>query len=96
MAWTTPRTWTAGELVTAAYMNANVRDNPSALQAGDIALTKVQLDGAASDPGVSASGDATLAYNTTRNALRVSKNAAAYFDLGESGIGDWLFMAGGM
>lgn len=27
MAWTTPRTWTAGETVTAALMNLHVRDN---------------------------------------------------------------------
>jgi len=27
MAWTTPRTWTTGELVTAAIMNTHVRDN---------------------------------------------------------------------
>jgi len=27
MAWTSPRTWVAGELVTAALMNAHVRDN---------------------------------------------------------------------
>jgi hypothetical protein len=27
MAWTTPRTWSAGELVTAAIMNLHVRDN---------------------------------------------------------------------
>ena len=27
MAWTTPRTWTTGEIVTAAYMNTHVRDN---------------------------------------------------------------------
>lgn len=31
MAWTTPRTWTTGELVTAAIMNAHVRDNFNAL-----------------------------------------------------------------
>lgn len=31
MAYTTPRTWVTGELVTSAYMNANVRDNVSAL-----------------------------------------------------------------
>lgn len=29
MAWTTPRTWVAGELVTAAIMNTHVRDNLS-------------------------------------------------------------------
>ena len=27
MAWTTPRTWTTGEIVTAAYMNTHIRDN---------------------------------------------------------------------
>lgn len=27
MAWTAPRTWTTGELVTAAMMNSHVRDN---------------------------------------------------------------------
>lgn len=27
MAWTAPRTWTTGELVTAAIMNTHVRDN---------------------------------------------------------------------
>ncbi len=27
MAWTSPRTWVAGELITAAIMNAHVRDN---------------------------------------------------------------------
>jgi hypothetical protein len=31
MAWTTPRTWVSGELVTAAMMNAHVRDNMNAL-----------------------------------------------------------------
>lgn len=27
MAWTTPRTWVTGEVVTAAYFNTNLRDN---------------------------------------------------------------------
>lgn len=31
MSWTDPRTWTAGETVTAAEMNAHVRDNFKAL-----------------------------------------------------------------
>jgi hypothetical protein len=33
MAWTTPRTWVAGELVTAGLMNTHVRDNLSELRA---------------------------------------------------------------
>lgn len=31
MAWTTPRTWTAGEVVTASMLNTHVRDNTLAL-----------------------------------------------------------------
>ena len=31
MTWTTPRTWTTGETVTAAIMNAHVRDNFNAI-----------------------------------------------------------------
>lgn len=41
MAWTTPRTWVAGETVTAALMNTHVRDNLSALQPGGAAWTSV-------------------------------------------------------
>jgi len=33
MAWTTARTWVAGELVTASMMNTHVRDNLNALKA---------------------------------------------------------------
>ena len=34
MAWTTPRCWTTGEVVTAAIMNAHVRDNLNLTSAG--------------------------------------------------------------
>jgi len=33
MVWTTPRTWTTGEVVTAAIMNTHVRDNLNFLRA---------------------------------------------------------------
>ena len=32
-AWTTPRTWTTGELITAAIMNTHIRDNLNVLKA---------------------------------------------------------------
>lgn len=32
MAWTTPRTWAAGEVLTAALLNAHLRDNLAALR----------------------------------------------------------------
>ena len=31
MAWTTPKTWAAGDVVTAAQLNTNIRDNMNAL-----------------------------------------------------------------
>ena len=39
MAWTNPRTWVAGETVTAAYLNTNVRDNLNSLRAGIVTST---------------------------------------------------------
>lgn len=41
MAWTTPRTWVSGETVTAALMNAHVRDNLAAALPGGAAGTAV-------------------------------------------------------
>jgi hypothetical protein len=38
MAWSTPRLWVAGELVTAAIMNTYVSDDLAALRAGGIAI----------------------------------------------------------
>jgi len=35
MAWTTPRTWVAGELVTASMLNTHLRDNLNYLYGGD-------------------------------------------------------------
>ena len=32
MAWTTPKTWTAGELVTESTLNTHVRDNQNVLK----------------------------------------------------------------
>lgn len=37
--WTTPRTWVAGELVTAALLNTHIRDNENTLRAGGLALS---------------------------------------------------------
>lgn len=34
MAWTAPRTWVTGELVTAGNLNEQVKDNETELRAG--------------------------------------------------------------
>ena len=39
MAWTLPRTWVAGEIVTAALMNTHIRDNERFLKGLDGAIT---------------------------------------------------------
>ena len=46
MAWTAPRTWVAGAVVTAAQLNQHLRDNLLALRGGDIeALDAARLTG---------------------------------------------------
>ena len=97
--WTTPTTRTTGELITASIWNTDLVDDLIALQQGAIALVKVQFDGASSDPAVSAAGDATIAYNSASNQMRLSMNGGAYTPLGSGAVNDlqdWLFMSGGM
>lgn len=83
MAWTTPRTWVAGELVTAALFNSHIRDNENAIKDGlsGTGFTLVDLLGAAA-PAVSAAGHLKLIYNTTTGALEASINAAAFSAVG--------------
>lgn len=45
MAWTTPRTWTTTELVTAAMMNTHVRDNLDFLAGWESALSNQDITG---------------------------------------------------
>jgi len=100
MAWTTPTTRATGFLVTAAIYNADIINNLIALQNGDIALTKVQLDGGAADPAVSAAADATIYLSTLvpwPHALRISNNAGNYqaFASGFQ-LADWLALSNGI
>lgn len=50
MAWTAPRTWVSGEVVTAAIMNTHIRDNELYLfiQSGTVSLGSVVNGGTAS------------------------------------------------
>lgn len=50
VAWTTPRTWASGDVVTAAMLNAHLRDNLLVLAHGNEYYVKVYLDGSASIP----------------------------------------------
>lgn len=47
MAWTSPRTWVTSEIVTAALLNAHVRDNLLFLKSGVASNTQLTADPAA-------------------------------------------------
>jgi hypothetical protein len=77
MAFTTPRTWVTGEIVSAAYLNSNVRDNmletvpAKAAAAGDIfvatganAIKKVTVGSAGSVVSVNSAGNDIQFDNT--------------------------------
>lgn len=52
MAWTTPRTWSAGETVTATIMNTHVRDNLNALANKAIVISIGDVTGGTISTGV--------------------------------------------
>jgi hypothetical protein len=66
MAWTAPRTWTSGELVSAAQMNEQVRDN--------LTVLKIAVDNNGKIPALSATYVADL---SGANLTGVAKLAAA-------------------
>ena len=56
MAWTAPRTWSTGEIVTAAQLNEQIRDNMNMLiqKDGSVAFTADQPMGSFSLTGLAA------------------------------------------
>lgn len=56
MAWSSPRTWTTGEVVTAAHMNQEIRDNLNALFPDGVTGVSWSptLEATTTDPGTSA------------------------------------------
>src|SRR5262245_10519475 len=57
MAWTTPRTWVAGELATASMLNTHLRDNLNFLYGGDYGNWTPSLT-------FDTAGNLTVAYTT--------------------------------
>lgn len=69
MAWTTPRTWVPGEVVTAAQLNTHLRDNLSDLDSRmNTAVQLVQE----TETGVDGNGSLVLAATTTVVVLNIS------------------------
>jgi hypothetical protein len=73
MAWTSPRTWVSGELVTAAIMNSAVRDNLTMLDGGRLAITS------------QAAGDVLYASSSTALA-RLAKDEGKFLKSGASAV----------
>lgn len=89
MAWTTPRTWAAGELVTASMMNAHVRDNLN-MTAPALMTTKGDIiaASAANTParvGVGSNGQIIIADSTATSG--VSWNGTLTIDKANSFVG---------
>jgi len=76
MGWTTPRTWVAGELLTAALLNTHLRDNDAAIRAGGIAIaSQAALD---LITGGSATGLARTAAGTALQYPRLNAAGTAW------------------
>ena len=86
MAWTQPRTWVAGELVTAAIMNTHVRDELLAIAEGTVALDAVTLDGKTMAPAVAPSGDGRIYFDATVDLFKASVDGGAYRPLSAGSV----------
>jgi hypothetical protein len=73
MAWTTPRTWVSGELVTAALMNSALRDNLNMLDGGRLAIAS------------QAAGDVVYASSSTALA-RLAADSGKFLKSGASSV----------
>ena len=71
MAWTNPRNWTTGELVTAALLNEQWRDNINELRYGHIVVANAAARNAI--PNLAAG---VMAYQTDLDALYVYNGTA--------------------
>ena len=87
MAWTTPRTWVAGETVTAALLNTHLRDNLNALTT----LTSFT-------PTWGNTGTANTLGNGTLSGGYITANDLVFFQIllawgstTASGSGNWTF-----
>lgn len=90
MAYTTPRTWTAGETVTAALMNTHLRDNLTAIVAANPLVVPAARVSHGADQTISNDTQTTLAFNkekydydaihdnTTNNSRLTCKTAGLY------------------
>lgn len=81
MAWTAPRTWSTGELVTAAMMNVHVRDNLLALKSPPGGQALISSDVSTTSTTYVDITGASLTVTTTGGAILLEFNATMYADV---------------
>lgn len=73
MAWTTPKTWTAGDTLTAADMNTYVSDNDADL---DLRTVKTFADSSARTSGIPSPTEGMMSYLADTDAVEVYDGSA--------------------
>lgn len=88
MSWTTPRTWTPGELVTALMMNQHVRDNLNELRAGFLTNVIIGTNPAQSGAIRLANAERIASRNSTNSTDLdlIFLNSVNQIEIGESGV----------
>jgi hypothetical protein len=101
MAWTTPGTATAGEVLTAAFWNTNVRDNSNALSRGVIAVaTRTTSQGSITsivdltDMTLTITAEANRRYLVTGYSTAISSVAGDYINMDIYASGNFKQRAG--
>lgn len=77
-AWTSPRTWATGELVTASLMNTHVRDNLNALKEPPGSLVRLTSDLTTTSASLVDVSGASITLTTTGGDIYVSFHCSLY------------------
>ena len=98
MAWTTPRTWASNEIVTAAHLNTNIKDNTQALYddkawkvttatAEGVPVTSWKIQPFTAGKAPFAAAMSSQLYGTIRNPMfALGYNVEAYLQGGSGGV----------
>lgn len=89
MAWTTPRTWATGEVVTASIMNTHVRDNLNAVGASTAQVTTSETTTSTSYTDLATSGPAVTRTTGTTALILITAQVAN----SGAGNGDYVGVA---
>ena len=78
MAWTTPRTWNVGELVTKAMLDEQIRDNMNYLFSSAYPVGSIYISTVATNPGTTFGFGTWVAFGAGRTIIGVGTSDAVY------------------